>query len=162
MQHLVAHERFMRLALEEAALAAAQGEIPVGAVVVKDGAVLGRGHNTRERDCDPTAHAEIVALRNAAKAAGDWRLDGCTLYVTLEPCPMCAGAILGARIGRVVCGTRDPAAGAMGSVWSVHSHPATVQALTVEYGCREAECRALLRDFFHARRGSGKNPDGSA
>ena len=75
---------------------------------------------------------------------------------------MCAGAILGARIGRVVCGTRDPAAGAMGSVWSVHSHPATVQALTVEYGCREAECRALLRDFFRARRGSGKNPDGSA
>ena len=75
---------------------------------------------------------------------------------------MCAGAILGARIGRVVCGTRDPAAGAMGSVWSVHSHPATVQALTVEYGCREAECRALLRDFFRARRGSEKNPDGSA
>ena len=120
------------------------------------------GRNTRERDHTALGHAEINAIGDACRACGAWRLADCTLYVTLEPCPMCAGAILGARIGRVVCGTRDPAAGAMGSVWSVHSHPATVQALTVEYGCREAECRALLRDFFRARRGSGKNPDGSA
>ena len=157
---------YMDMALEEARGAAEAGDVPVGAVLVRatpsGDAVLAIGRNTRERDHTALGHAEINAIGDACRACGAWRLADCTLYVTLEPCPMCAGAILGARIGRVVCGTRDPAAGAMGSVWSVHSHPATVQALTVEYGCREAECRALLRDFFRARRGSGKNPDGSA
>ncbi len=157
---------YMDMALEEARGAADAGDVPVGAVLVRatpsGDAVLAIGRNTRERDHTALGHAEINAIGDACRACGTWRLVDCTLYVTLEPCPMCAGAILGARIGRVVCGTRDPAAGAMGSVWSVHSHPATVQALTVEYGCREAECRALLRDFFRARRGSGRNPDGSA
>ena len=147
MQHSV-HERFMRLALEEAALAAAQGEIPVGAVVVKDGAVLGRGHNTRERDCDPTAHAEIVALRNAAKAAGDWRLDGCTLYVTLEPCAMCTGASIGARVAKIVYGAKDEERGTCGSVANLCHMPFGGQTPLVQGGVEEAECGKILKDFF--------------
>ena len=129
---------YMAMALEEARGAAEAGDVPVGAVLVRatpsGDAVLAIGRNTRERDHTALGHAEINAIGDACRACGAWRLADCTLYVTLEPCPMCAGAILGARIGRVVCGTRDPAAGAMGSVWSVHSHPATVQALTVDYG----------------------------
>ena len=110
---------YMALALEEARTALAAGELPVGAVVVKDGAVVGRGRNTREAEHDPTGHAEIAAIRDAAKRLGDWRLTGCTLYVTLEPCPMCAGAISSARISRLVYGADDPEKGCAGSVYRI-------------------------------------------
>ncbi|MCQ2428734.1 MAG: nucleoside deaminase [Clostridia bacterium] len=143
---------FMDLALAEAEKAAAAGDVPVGAVLVRNGEVLSAGHNTREADRTALGHAEINAISDACRALGSWRLSGCTLYVTLEPCPMCAGAILGGRVSRVVCGTRDPAAGAMGSVWAIHRHPVQTVPVTVEYGCREEECRALLRDFFRSRR----------
>ncbi len=147
---------YMDMALEQARLAAEAGDVPVGAVLVRTAPtgeqVLAVGHNTRECARNALGHAEINAIGDACRACRSWRLADCTLYVTLEPCPMCAGAVLGARIGRVVCGTRDPAAGAMGSVWSLHSHPVAPSTVEVVYGCREAECRALLRVFFRARR----------
>lgn len=147
---------YMDMALEQARLAAGAGDVPVGAVLVRTAPtgeqVLAVGRNTRECARNALGHAEINAIGDACRACGSWRLADCTLYVTLEPCPMCAGAVLGARIGRVVCGTRDPAAGAMGSVWSLHSHPVAPFTVEVVYGCREAECRALLRGFFRARR----------
>lgn len=146
------HEPFMHLALAEAALAAAAGEIPVGAVVVRDGAVLGRGHNTRERDCDPTAHAEIVAMRDAAKALGDWRLTGCTLYVTLEPCAMCTGAAIGARIDRIVYGARDAQRGTCGSVANLCHMPFGGQPPLVQGGVEEQACQQLLQTFFESLR----------
>lgn len=139
-------------ALAEAALAAAAGDVPVGAVIVRGGEIIARGHNTREAGRTAIGHAEINAISDACASLGSWRLSDCTLYVTLEPCPMCAGAILGGRIGRVVCGTRDPAAGAMGSVWALHRHPVQMSQVTVEYGCREQACRQLLQDFFRAKR----------
>lgn len=144
-------EQFMRLALEEARLAAADGEIPVGAVMVCGGAVIGRGHNGREKDADPTAHAEIRAIRQAAAFLGGWRLDGCTLYVTLEPCAMCAGAILNARIGRVVYGAPESQTGCVGSVCNLFAMPfSNAPALTV--GVLRDECAALLAEFFAGRR----------
>lgn len=146
----------MELALEQARLAAEGGDVPVGAVLIRlseDGyTVLASGRNTREVEQTALGHAEVNAIRDGCRDASSWRLSECTLYVTLEPCPMCAGAILAARIGRVVCGTRDPIVGAMGSVWSLHSYPMQSTATTVEYGCREEECRALLQDFFKSRR----------
>lgn len=150
-------ERFMSLALDEARLAAEAGDVPVGAVLVRynpDGTetVVSRGHNTREKDRTALGHAEINAIDNACHALGTWRLSDCTLYVTLEPCPMCAGAILGGRIGRVVCGCRDAAAGAMGSVWALHRHPVQTVPVNVEFGCLENECREVLQSFFRARR----------
>lgn len=143
---------FMDMALVEADKAARGGDVPVGAVIVHDGRVIAAGHNTREHDRTALGHAEINAIGDACRALATWRLSDCTLYVTLEPCPMCAGAILGGRVGRVVCGTRDPAAGAMGSVWALHRHPVQTTPVTVEYGCREEQCRALLRDFFKSKR----------
>lgn len=147
---------YMDMALDQARCAGQAGDIPVGAVLVRRGStgdeVVAVGRNTREIEKNALGHAEINAIGDACRVCGAWRLSDCTLYVTLEPCLMCAGAILSARIGRIVCGTRDPAAGAMGSVWSVHSHPTAVQDIAVEYGCREAECRFLLREFFRARR----------
>lgn len=146
----------MELALEQARLAAEGGDVPVGAVLIRPSengyTVLASGRNTREVEQTALGHAEVNAIRDGCREASSWRLSDCTLYVTLEPCPMCAGAILAARIGRVVCGTRDPIAGAMGSVWSLHSYPMQSTATTVEYGCREEECRALLQDFFKSRR----------
>lgn len=146
----------MEFALEQARLAAENGDVPVGAVLIRpceDGyTVLASGHNTREVEQTALGHAEVNAIRDGCREVSSWRLSDCTLYVTLEPCPMCAGAILAARIGRVVCGTRDPIAGAMGSVWSLHGYPMQSTATTVEYGCREEECRALLQDFFKSRR----------
>ena len=147
---------YMDMALEQARCAEQTGDIPVGAVLVCRGSsgdeVVAVGRNTREIEKNVLGHAEINAIDDACRTRGTWRLADCTLYVTLEPCLMCAGAILSARIGRIVCGTRDPTAGAMGSVWSVHSYPTAVQGVAVEYGCREAECRLLLREFFRARR----------
>lgn len=149
-------ERLMGIALGEAALAAAEGEIPVGACVVRDGVVLGRGHNRREADRDPLGHAEIAAIRAAAAALGSWRLDGCTLYVTLEPCPMCAGAILNARISRVVYGARDPKAGAMGSVCDLTAMPFPAVPY-VKSGVRAADCQAELDRFFRRLRQDRRN-----
>ena len=141
--------RWMGLALAEARHAQATTDVPVGAVVVgPDGAVLGRGHNAREATNDPTAHAEIVALRAAAVARGSWRLDDCTLIVTLEPCLMCAGATVLARIPRLVLGAWDPKAGACGSQWDVVRDRRTNHRVEVIGGVREPECAELLRNFF--------------
>ncbi|GAA2750486.1 nucleoside deaminase [Amnibacterium kyonggiense] len=147
----------MGLALAEAALAPATGDVPVGAVVLAaDGTVLGRGHNLREAQGDPLAHAEVVALRDAARAAGGWRLDGATLVVTLEPCVMCAGALLAARVGRLVYGAWDEKAGAVGSVLDVVRDRRPSTGVEVVAGVRAEEAAALLRAFFLERRpGSG-------
>jgi len=146
----------MALALEEARAAAVAGDVPVGAVVVDAaGTVLARDHNRRVSESDPTAHAEVLVMRAAARRRGSWRLDGCTLYVTLEPCAMCAGAIVLARIPTVVIGAPDPKAGAAGSVLGVLAEPALNHHPEVIAGVREPECAALLREFFGAKRGEG-------
>jgi tRNA(adenine34) deaminase len=145
-------EQFMRLALAEAEGALRHGDVPVGAVVVHDGAVVGAGHNERERRQDPTAHAEMLALREAAGRLGTWRLLGTTLYVTLEPCAMCAGAIVLGRVPRVVYGTADPKAGAAGSVLEVLAEPRLNHRPQVSSGVLAAECAAPLVAFFAARR----------
>jgi tRNA(adenine34) deaminase len=143
----------MGLALAEAALAPAHDDVPVGAVVIDgNGAVIGRGHNRREVDADPLGHAEVIALRGAASAKGEWRLDDCTLVVTLEPCAMCAGALVGSRIGRVVFGAFDDKAGAVGSVWDLLRDRASLHHPEVRSGVRAAESQTLLREFFAARR----------
>jgi tRNA(adenine34) deaminase len=145
-------EQMMGLAIEQARAAAAQGDVPVGAVVVLDGKIIGRGRNRRELDRDPTAHAEIVAIRAAAAAAAGWRLAGCTLVVTLEPCTMCAGAISAARMARLVYGAADPRAGAAGSLWDVLRDRRLDQQTEVIPGVLEGECGRLLREFFASRR----------
>jgi tRNA(adenine34) deaminase len=143
----------MRLALQEAELARAHDDVPVGAVIVDaSGAIVAAAHNERERRQDPTAHAELLALRAAAEALGHWRLLDTTLYVTLEPCAMCAGAIVLARVPRVVYGTDDPKAGAAGSVLDILAEPRLNHRPEVTKGVLAPECAALLRDFFAARR----------
>ncbi|WP_260980130.1 tRNA adenosine(34) deaminase TadA [Agrococcus jejuensis] len=157
MRHAPEHEAWMRLAIAQAQAAAAapEADVPVGAVLVgPDGAVLATGRNERELHADPTAHAEVVAMRAAAAARGDWHLDDCTLVVTLEPCPMCAGAILAARIPRVVFGAWDEKAGAAGSVLDVLRERRLPQRSEVVAGVLEAECAALLTGFFGERRGT--------
>ena len=151
-------EHFMRLALREAERALAHEDVPVGAVVVHDGEVIGAGHNERELRQDPTAHAEVIALRAAAASLGSWRILDSVLYVTLEPCAMCAGAIVLGRIGRVVYGTADPKAGAAGSVMDVLAEPRFNHRPAVDSGVLRAECAGLLVDFFAARRGAGRAP----
>lgn len=141
----------MRLALAEAQKAAIVGETPIGAVVACGGEVIAAAHNARENNNDITAHAELIAVRAAAAKKGDWRLGDCTVYVTLEPCPMCAGALLASRVSRVVYGAKDPAAGAMGTVLNLARYPLG-SAPTVTAGVLEAECRAILQDFFRNRR----------
>jgi len=143
-------------ALDEARAAQAMGEIPVGAVLLApDGAMLGLGRNAREASADPTAHAEIVALRSAGRARGTWRLDGCTLVVTLEPCTMCAGALVLARVARLVFGAWDAKAGAAGSVRDVVRDTRLNHRVEVIGGVREGECSAMLREFFAGRRTNG-------
>jgi tRNA(adenine34) deaminase len=144
--------RWMDVALDEARLAEEHDDVPVGAVIVRDGAVLATGHNERERLQDPSAHAELLAIRRASEALGSWRLLETTLYVTLEPCAMCAGAIVLARVPRVVFGTTDPKAGAAGSVLDILAEPRLNHRPVVEGGLRAGECAALLRAFFAARR----------
>jgi tRNA(adenine34) deaminase len=140
-------------ALAQARIAQAAGDVPVGAVVVDDGGtVIGRGHNQREARADPTAHAELVAIREAATALRSWRLTGCTLVVTLEPCTMCAGAAVLARFARVVYGAQDPKAGAVGSLWDVVRDRRLNHRPEVVGGVRERECAELLRDWFATRR----------
>jgi tRNA(adenine34) deaminase len=150
-----AAELWMRAALAEARAAAEHDDVPVGAVVVgPDGTQLGRGHNRREQTADPTAHAELEALRAAAHALGRWRLDGCTLVVTLEPCAMCAGAITQARIARLVYAADDPKAGAVTSLFDLVRDPRLPHRAEVRRGVLAADSVALLRAFFHARRPS--------
>jgi tRNA(adenine34) deaminase len=145
-------DQFMRLAIGEAERALAHDDVPVGAVVVVDGEVIGAGHNERELRQDPTAHAEVIALRAAAEHLGVWRILDSTLYVTLEPCAMCAGAIVLSRIGRVVYGTADPKAGAAGSVMDILAEPRFNHRPVVAGGLLREQCAALLVDFFAARR----------
>jgi len=142
----------MQAALDEARLAAEGGEVPIGAVVVSEGAIVARGQNRVLRDVDPTAHAEIVALRAAAAAIGNYRLMGCTLFVTLEPCSMCAGAMIHSRIDRLVYAAADPKAGAAGSVLAVLNHPQLNHQMEVEQGILADEAAELLRNFFRERR----------
>jgi tRNA(adenine34) deaminase len=144
--------RFMRVALEQAVEAGARGEVPVGAVVVLDEAIVGAGFNQPIGASDPTAHAEIVALRDAAQRMRNYRLPGGTLYVTIEPCQMCVGAMVHARIARVVYGTREPRAGAIESAMRAHEHPALNHRMTATGGVLEAECREMIQRFFRERR----------
>jgi tRNA(adenine34) deaminase len=146
-------EGFMQLALGLAREAGAAGEVPVGAVVVLDGEVIGRGFNQPILRHDPTAHAEIMALRDAADRAGNYRLPGATLYVTLEPCVMCTGAIMHARVARVVYGARDPKTGAAGSVFDLYGESRLNHHADIEGGILAEQCGALLSSFFAARRG---------
>jgi tRNA(adenine34) deaminase len=141
-------------ALSEARLAAEAGEVPIGAVVVRGGEIVARGQNRVLRDVDPTAHAEMVALRAAAAAVGNYRLNGCTLYVTLEPCAMCAGAMIHARLDRLVFAASDPKAGAAGSVLAVVNHERLNHQMDVEQGILADEAGELLRGFFRERRGN--------
>jgi tRNA(adenine34) deaminase len=144
--------RFMAEAIDEARRAAAAGEVPVGAVVVLDGAVIGRGHNQPIALADPTAHAEVLALRAAARARGNYRLTGATLYATIEPCAMCCGAALHARVGRVVYGALDPKGGGVESLYRLLDDPRANHRVTTRGGVRASDAAALLSTFFAARR----------
>ena len=152
------HEFYMRQALEEARAAAAIDEVPIGAVVVCDGQVVAVGSNRREIDADPTAHAEMIAVREAARVLGRWRLEGCTVYVTLEPCPMCAGALHAARVDRCVYGAVDPKAGALGTLYDIASDERLNHRYDVVAGVLADESAALLRKFFTRLRMRGREP----
>jgi len=145
-------DRFMAAALEQAQLAAREGDVPVGAIVVRGDQILSRASNYTMRDQDPTAHSEVLAIREAAKVLGSWRLTGCTLYVTLEPCAMCAGAIVVARLDRLVFGAWDDKAGMVGSLGDLVRHPKLNHQAEVLGGLRAEESAGLLREFFKARR----------
>ena len=150
------HEHFMRAALEQARQAFSEDEVPVGAVVVHDGRLIGAAHNQRESLHDPTAHAEMIAITQAAEARQSWRLDGCTLYVTLEPCPMCAGAILLARIPTIVYGATDPKAGAVHTLYRLLDDPRLNHRSLAVSGILADECGQILSDFFRKQRDLGK------
>ncbi len=145
-------ERFMEQALWEARKAYELDEVPIGAVIVKDGTIIGRGHNLRETEKDPTLHAEIAAIRDAARTLGGWRLSGCDLYVTIEPCPMCAGAILQARIRRVVFGARDPKAGCAGSLYNLLIDERFNHRAEVTEGILAEECSRIMKEYFKQKR----------
>ena len=149
-------ERFIRAALEEARLATNAGDVPVGAVIVHGGRIIGRGHNQRELLQDPTAHAEMLALTAAAEFLKTWRLVDCTLYVTLEPCLMCTGAIIQGRLKRLVFGAVDPKAGACGSVFDAINDPRLNHRVSVQGGVLEHECGIILQSFFEQQRAMGK------
>lgn len=150
---MVDDKKLMMLALEEARAALEHGDVPIGCVVARGDEVMARAHNVRERDQDPTAHAEVLALRAAAAAIESWRLDGCTVYVTLEPCVMCAGAIVLARAERLVYGAPDPKAGAVRSLYNVADDARLNHRVAVTTGVLEEECGELLRTYFSAKRG---------
>ena len=149
---MTAHETYMRTALEAAREAARLGEIPVGACIVRDGEILSVGYNTRESERDPLGHAEINAIRQACQRLGSWRLDGCVLYVTLEPCQMCAGAIVQARIPEVMIGCMNPKAGCAGSIYNLLQEPAFNHQVSLFKGVLEEECSQMLKDFFRSLR----------
>jgi tRNA(adenine34) deaminase len=142
----------MQAALDEACLASAAGEVPIGAVIVLNGEIIARGQNRVLRDVDPTAHAEIIAMRAAAYIIGNYRLLDCSLYVTLEPCAMCAGAMIHARLARLIYGAPDPKAGAVGSVLEVLNHPRLNHKMPVDGGVLAEECGEILKEFFRSRR----------
>ncbi len=148
----VEHEKFMMAAIEEAGKAAAIGEVPIGAVIVRNGEIVGRGYNLRETQKDPTLHAEMIAIREASEKLGGWRLIGCTLYVTLEPCPMCAGAIVQSRIEQVVYGARDPKAGCAGTLMNLLEEPRFNHQVPVMEGVLAEECAQMLKNFFRGLR----------
>jgi len=150
------HDRWMWAALEQAKVAFDEGEVPVGAVVVKDARIIGQSGNQRETLNDPTAHAEMIAITQAAETLGSWRLLDCTLYVTLEPCPMCAGAVVQARIPTVIYGTTDPKAGATHTLYNITSDQRLNHQATVVGGVLREECRAILKEFFALQRSLGK------
>jgi tRNA(adenine34) deaminase len=150
------HEHFMRLALGEADAALRENEVPVGAIIVHGGRIIGQAHNQREQLRDPTAHAEMIAITQAAEALGSWRLEGCTLYVTLEPCPMCAGAILQARIPVVVFGANDAKAGAVETLYQLLSDQRLNHSCQIISGVLARECGEMLTEFFQAQRRLGK------
>jgi len=146
------HERWMRLALDEARAAAEQDEVPVGAVIVHGGRIVASGHNQREQLADPTAHAEMIAITQAASTLGSWRLEGCALYVTLEPCPMCAGAILQARVPLVIWGAADPKAGAVETLYRLFDDPRLNHRVEHVGHVLAEECGRMLSDFFRGKR----------
>ena len=150
-------ERYMKLAVEAAGIAEENGDVPIGAVIVREGEIIGRAYNQREQLQDPTAHAEIIALTQAAAALENWHLDGCTMYVTLEPCAMCAGALVLARMKRLVYGCSDPKAGACGSLYNIVQDERLNHRVEVTSGVLEAECSELLQKFFAERRSEQKN-----
>ena len=152
----VVDERFMRVAIDEALAALEENEVPVGAVITHDGKIIGRGRNQRERLQDPTAHAEMIALTAAASSVGSWRLEGCTMYVTLEPCAMCAGAIVLARLPRLVYGATDPKAGACASLYHIPTDPRLNHRVELIDSVLKRDCADLLRDFFIRQRAAGK------
>lgn len=156
MSNPVDDSRFMRAAVNEAQAALDHDDVPVGAVVVRDGQIIGRGHNQREQLRDPTAHAEMIAITAAASHVQSWRLESCTLYVTLEPCAMCAGAMVLARLERLVFGARDAKAGACVSLFQLCSDARLNHRVTIADGVLGDECAALLQDFFAAQRAKGK------
>lgn len=147
---------FMRLALDEALKALERSDVPIGAIAVRNGEIIGRGYNARERDQDPTAHAEMIALREAAQVVGHWRLEGVTLYCTLEPCAMCAGAMVLARLPRLVYATIDPKAGAGGSIMNLLQHPQLNHQVEVSSGLMADEAASYLKAFFAALRADGQ------
>lgn len=145
-------EQYMREALEEARIAFEEDEVPIGAVIVKDGVIISRAHNMKEQWKDPTAHAEIIAIREASNILGGWRLMGCELYVTIEPCAMCAGAMVLSRIKRVIFGARDPKAGALGSIMDVIGNPLLNHRVEVASGVLEKECSGIIKEYFRMKR----------
>jgi tRNA(adenine34) deaminase len=155
-EETVTHERFMRAALREAQQALAEDEVPIGAVIVHEEKIIAAAHNQREQLHDPTAHAEMIAITQAAEALGDWRLENCLLYVTLEPCPMCAGAIIQARVPWVVYGAPDPKAGAVDTLYQLLRDPRLNHRCQTVSGVLGPECGAMLSEFFQAKRRLGK------
>jgi len=150
-------ERFMKVAIEQARIAEENGDVPIGAVIVYQNQIIGKAYNQREQLNDPTAHAEIIALTQAAAFRESWRLNGCTMYVTLEPCPMCAGALVLARLDRLVYGCDDPKAGACGSLYNIVQDERLNHRLEVTSGVMEEQCRRQLQEFFARRREDNKN-----
>lgn len=150
------HDRWMRSALQLSRQAFDAGEVPIGAVIVHNDRIIGEGHNQREMLNDPTAHAEMIAITQAAESLGSWRLLDCTMYVTLEPCPMCAGAIVMARIPMVIYGTTDPKGGACHTLYQITDDPRLNHRATVLGGVLQPECRAILQEFFAVQRAAGK------
>ncbi len=150
-------ERYMRMAIDQAYIAEENGDVPIGCVIVHEDRVIARAYNQREQLNDPTAHAEIIALTQAAEFLGSWRLGGCTMYVTLEPCPMCAGALVLARLDRLVYGTDDPKMGAVRSLYNIVQDPRLNHRLEVTSGVLADDCRAQLKAFFQRRRDESKN-----
>jgi tRNA(adenine34) deaminase len=152
-------ERYMRMAIDQAYIAEENGDVPIGCVIVRENRVIAKAYNQREQLHDPTAHAEIVALTQAAEFIGNWRLHGCTLYVTLEPCPMCAGALVLGRLDRVVYGTDDPKTGAVRSLYQIVEDTRLNHQLEVTFGVMQDECKKQLQTFFQRRREENSNTE---